>query len=146
SSRGLAVTGLQNYAFNDGMLLQVLHERGVDDANALPNYPYRDDSLLYREAIHRWVKAYLELYYQSDADVQQDAELTAWCTELLAQDGGRVRGLGQNGAIGTRDCLADAVTHILFTSSVQHAAVNFPQYDLMSYVPNMPLACYAPAP
>ncbi|HEY7308990.1 MAG TPA: lipoxygenase family protein [Gemmataceae bacterium] len=146
SSRGLTVKGLQNYAFNDGMLLQTLRDRGVEDANALPNYPYRDDSLLYREAIRRWVTAYLELYYQSDADVQQDAELTAWCKELLAQDGGRVSGLGQNGAIGTRDYLADVVTHILFTSSVQHAAVNFPQYDLMSYVPNMPLACFAPAP
>jgi arachidonate 15-lipoxygenase len=146
SSRTLTVNGLQNHSFIDAMLPRVLRERGVDDTSVLPDYPYRDDALLYWQAIYRWVTAYLGLYYQSDADVHQDRELSAWCAELLDQDGGRVRGLGQNGSIDTRADLIDAVAHILFTSSVQHAAVNFPQYDLMSYVPNMPLACFAPAP
>lgn len=146
SSRTLTVNSLANYDFNDGMLPATFQNRGVQDANLLPNYPYRDDSLLYWRAIRRWVTAYLALYYQSDADVQQDRELTGWFSELIAQNGGRVRGLGQNGVLGTLDSLTDAVTLILFTSSVQHAAVNFPQYDLMSYVPNMPLACFAEAP
>ena len=35
---------------------------------------------------------------------------------------------------------------MVFTCSVQHAAVNFPQYDVMSYAPRMPFAAYAPAP
>lgn len=146
SSRSLTVRGLANYAFNDGMLPAAFRARGVEDTGLLPNYPYRDDALLYWQAIRRWAAAYLALYYPSDADVQQDSELANWFHELLAPDGGRVRGLGQNGGIGTRDYLTDAVTLILFTCSVQHAAVNFPQYDLMSYVPNMPLACFAEAP
>jgi arachidonate 15-lipoxygenase len=146
SSRTLAVGGLENYSFNDSMLPVTFQARGVEDPSILPNYPYRDDALLYWQAIRRWVAAYLALYYFSDADVQQDRELTAWLSELLAEDGGRVRGLGHDGAIGTRDYLTDVVTLIVFTSSVQHAAVNFPQYDLMSYVPNMPLACFRPAP
>jgi arachidonate 15-lipoxygenase len=128
------------------MLPGSFQARGVDDPDLLPNYPYRDDSMLYWSAIRRWVSNYLELYYRSDADVQSDAELAAWFDELASTEGGRVVGLGRTGATCTRDYLADAATLVIYTSSVQHAAVNFPQYDLMSYVPNMPLACYAPAP
>ncbi len=128
------------------MLPKTFRAKGVDDPDLLPNYPYRDDALLFWNAVHRWVSSYLALYYHSDADVQDDPELAAWFDELVAADGGRVVGIGQSGGTCTREYLADAATLIIFTSSVQHAAVNFPQYDLMSYVPNMPLACYAPAP
>ena len=89
---------------------------------------------------------YLALYYHSDADVQADPELAAWFDELVSIEGGRVPGIGPRGANCTLGYLAEAATLIIFTSSVQHAAVNFPQYDLMSYVPNMPLAGYTPAP
>ena len=142
----LTVGGVRDYPFDRVMLPETLKARGVDDPDLLPNYPYRDDALLFWGAIHRWVTSYLALYYRSDADVQGDHELAAWFDELVSSDGGRVAGIGKSGATCTREYLADAATLIIFTASVQHAAVNFPQYDLMSYVPNMPLACYAPAP
>ncbi len=53
---------------------------------------------------------------------------------------------GQGGQIRTIDYLVSAVTMLIFTASAQHAAVNFPQSDLMTYAPAIPLASYAPAP
>ena len=126
------------------MLPRTFSARGVDDPELLPVYPYRDDSLLYWEAIRQWVSEYLAVWYRTQADLDGDHELGAWFAELKAFDGGRVPGLSSE--IGTLDYLIDVATLVVFTSSVQHAAVNFPQYDLMSYAPNMPLACYAPRP
>jgi arachidonate 15-lipoxygenase len=146
STRRLTVRGVQEYPFDRVMLPDTFRARGGRDPHLLPNYPYRDDALLYWGSVHRWVTSYLDLYYRSDADVQADPELAAWFAELVSADGGRVVGIGKSGPTCTREYLANAATLIIFTASVQHAAVNFPQYDLMSYVPNMPLACYAPAP
>jgi arachidonate 15-lipoxygenase len=146
ATRGLAVKALQNYPFRGATLPQVLKDRGLDDAGLLPHYPYRDDALLYWHAIRQWAADYLALYYPADAELQQDAELKNWLAELAAPDGGRVVGLDFNGQAPDVHTLTDMVALIIFTCSAQHAAVNFPQCDLMSYVPNMPLAGYAPAP
>ncbi|MBN9118394.1 MAG: lipoxygenase [Planctomycetes bacterium] len=146
TSRKLAASGVQTCLFNEAMLPKAVAARGTDDPETLPVYPYRDDARLYWDAIHEWVGAYLALYYPTDAEVQADPELKAWLTEIGAADGGRVGGFGPGMAAPTVAYLTDAVTMILFTCSVQHAAVNFPQYDVMSYVPAMPLAGYAPAP
>jgi arachidonate 15-lipoxygenase len=145
-ARALTVVGLQTYGFNSAMLPKQLEQRGVDDPTALPLYPYRDDALLLWEAIQDWVRAYLSLYYADDAAVQQDLDLQNWVAELLALDGGRAIDFGEAGQIQTLDYLIDAVTLIIFTASAQHAAVNFPQGDIMTYTPAMPLAAYAPAP
>jgi arachidonate 15-lipoxygenase len=145
-ARMLTVVGLQTYGFNSAMLPKQLEQRGVADSKSLPLYPYRDDALLLWGAIYDWVKAYLSLYYADDAAVQQDLDLQSWAAELLAFDGGRVIDFGESGQIQTLNYLIDAVTLIIFTASTQHAAVNFPQGDIMTYAPAMPLAAYAPAP
>jgi arachidonate 15-lipoxygenase len=141
----LAADGVRTYLFNEAMLPRALADRGVADSEWLVDYPYRDDATLYWGAIHRWVSEYLSLYYPGDAEVAADPELSAWLAEIGAEDGGRISGFGTTGS-PTLGYLVEAVTMIIYTCSVQHAAVNFPQYDLMSYVPNMPLASYAPAP
>jgi arachidonate 15-lipoxygenase len=142
----LTAQAVRTYRFDEAMLPTALRARGVDDPGTLPDYPYRDDALLNWNAIRGWVGDYLRTYYRSDADVAADFELAAWYRELVASDGGRIRGWGREGAIGGFEDVVDAATLIIFTSSVQHAAVNFPQFDLMTYMPNMPLAGFAPAP
>jgi arachidonate 15-lipoxygenase len=92
------------------------------------------------------VTAYVRIYYPNDADLQQDHELQNWVREVAAQEGGRINGLPSDGKLAGVDDLINLLTLVIFTCSVQHAAVNFPQYDLMSYVPMMPLASYAQAP
>ena len=127
------------------MLPNQLKKRGVDDKNKLPIYPYRDDALDIWNAIHEWVDGYLRLYYKNDQEVQYDLCLQHWGTEAVAYNGARVFDFGeQNGHILTLDYLIDAATLIIFTASAQHAAVNFPQKDIMSYMPAVPLAGYQP--
>lgn len=144
-SRGLTAAGLKSYHFRDAMLPRSLQARGVADSTWLANYPYRDDALLYWDAIAAWVMDYLALYYPSDQEVADDTELCAWIDEIGAEDGGRIPGF-ERAPSSTLAGMSETLTMILFTCSVQHAAVNFPQYSLMSYGPLMPLAGYAPRP
>ncbi|GBO52520.1 arachidonate 15-lipoxygenase precursor [Pseudanabaena sp. lw0831] len=146
SSRALSVHGVKTYNFDEAMLPVALKKRGVDDPNLLPDYPYRDDALLVWDAIATWVKSYLSIYYFNDNDVIRDSELQAWVQEIISDNGGRVTSFGQSGQIRTFDYLVNAVTLLIFTGSAQHAAVNFPQGDLMLYTPAFPLAGYTPAP
>ena len=147
-SRVYAVQGAQSYLrnVNTSALPQTLAQRGVDDANLLPVYPYRDDALLLWNAIGQWVTQYIKHYYASDEAVQNDAELKNWVAELVAHDGGRADNIGEANRISTVAQLIELVTLVIFTASVQHAAVNYPQDAIMSYTPAMPLAGYAPPP
>ncbi|PTL84562.1 lipoxygenase family protein [Vitiosangium sp. GDMCC 1.1324] len=146
ASTQLAVDAVLRFQFNHELFPLSLAARGVDDAEALPDYPYRDDGKLIWDSIHGWVVDYLSLYYGSDEDVAQDYELQAWLAELTSEQGGGLQDIGQDGAIRTLAYLADLVTMIIFTGSAQHATVNFPQSYVMSYTPSLPLAAYAPAP
>jgi len=143
SSRALVAQRL-TLSFNDEMFPNTIKRRGVDDPKLI--YPYRDDAEQIWQAIYEWVTDYLGLYYKNDQDVVNDSELAAWADELLIA--GHVIGFGNNaeGAVTTLDYLKQAVTMIIFTSSAQHAAVNFTQHDFAGYPPNMPAAGYTPAP
>lgn len=122
-----------NLDFYATMLPTDLAKRGLLDSAQFPNFPYRDDGLLIWDAIHTWVTAYLAIYYAEDASVLADTELAAWTQDLI--DSGKVKGFK---VIESRAQLADVLTMVIFTASAQHAAVNFPQSTLMSYLPAFP--------
>lgn len=119
-----------SWDFYENMPPAELAARGVTDASVLPEYPYRDDALSVWAALHSWADDYVRAYYQSDADVTGDTELTAWVKELSTT--GKIKGFR---AITSVSQLVDVVAMIMFTASAQHAAVNYPQRDLMSYAP-----------
>jgi arachidonate 15-lipoxygenase len=129
------------YDFYDNMLPNDLRARGVDNADQLPDYPYRDDALLIWNAINQWVGEYVAVYYANDGDVTGDYELKAWATELAQS--GKIKGFR---AITTRSQLVSVVTAIIFNASAQHAAVNFPQSSVMTYAPFSAGTGGAPAP
>ncbi|WP_293138601.1 lipoxygenase family protein [Okeania sp. SIO3I5] len=142
--------GTQSYLFNFNAIdfPQTLVNRGVNNSDTLPVYPYRDDGKLIWDAIYTWVNDYLSIYYANDADIVADKDLQNWGATLVSLDGGRVENFGENsqGEIKTRDYLVKAVSTIIFTGSAQHAAVNFPQKTDMMYVPAFPLARYLMPP
>ena len=141
SSQLCAATARLEFDFNAHKLPANLSARGVDDVATLTDYPYRDDALLVWGAIHDWAQQYVRIYYANDDAVTADTELTAWTASIEGE--GKVKNFGP---IATRDDLAEALTMILFTASAQHAAVNFPQKDVMSFAPAITGAAWAEAP
>ncbi|MFT3768382.1 MAG: lipoxygenase family protein [Minicystis sp.] len=149
SARELSANAVKAVRYNGSFFPMSLAERGVDDTDALPDYPYRDDALALWQAIHAWVTEYVSVYYPTDGDVIGDYELQAWVQELATD--GKIQDIGEGApgapaSIATASYLATLLTQVIFTGSVQHAAVNFPQRTIMSFTPAMPLAAYAPFP
>jgi arachidonate 15-lipoxygenase len=113
--------------------------------NEIPHYPYRDDGMLVWEAIHTFVSDYLNHFYPTTIEITSDTELQAWAAELANQTtGGRVKGMPER--ITNVAELIEIITTVIFTCGPQHSAVNFAQYEYMTFVPNMPLAAYQDVP
>ncbi|MDK2759912.1 MAG: arachidonate 15-lipoxygenase [Sphingopyxis sp.] len=141
SCQAAAVDARLAFDFHGRMPRADFAARGVGTDSALEDYPYRDDALLVWDAIHEWARQYIDLYYRHDADIVADTELTAWASCLAGE--ARIRGFGP---ITTRAQLADVCAMVMFTASAQHAAVNFPQKDIMAFAPAVTGAGWQAAP
>ncbi|KAI8798285.1 allene oxide synthase-lipoxygenase protein [Biomphalaria glabrata] len=127
----------------DGTLPEDLKRRGLDDLNVLPGYHYRNDAILLYNAIDKYVRDYLPIYYSTPELVIGDFELQNWAQELVkernfAEGGMGIMGIPGNGALSTVEQVQQIVTSTIFICSVGHAATNFPQYDEYGFPPNYP--------
>ena len=80
----------------------------------------------------------------------KDSELKHWARDLhdngyQAESDGSVD-KGFPATFTTRENLAHFLTMIIFTSSCQHAAVNFSQMDVYGFIPNTPAILRKPPP
>lgn len=146
----VTINALKTVNFEQRMLPNQLAGRGVEDKDLPLSYPYRDDAMDVWQAIDQWTKAYVNIFYVDDDAVSSDTQLQGWIENLTEAKGGNIQGLGQekDGKLGvhSKAYLSDILTMVIFTSSAQHAAVNFPQRTVMSYSPVMPLAAYQSPP
>ncbi|KAK7169694.1 hypothetical protein R3I94_000054 [Phoxinus phoxinus] len=120
---------------------ETIEDRGMEDV--LLKYYYRDDGMMIWEAIHSFVSAVVEIYYDSDEAVQEDVEIQGFVKDCRT---------GMNNlhkfpeSLKTREELVKYLTVVIFNASAQHAAVNFGQFDWYGWVPNSPSTMRKPPP
>ncbi|KAJ8045410.1 Arachidonate 5-lipoxygenase [Holothuria leucospilota] len=124
-----------------GNLPKDLEERGVENADALPNYYYRDDALLLWDAIKEYVMDVVIGHYDTPEKMARDEELQDFARTLTAspEEGGcGLMGVPGGGKFEYAEDLQNALTSMIFVSSAGHAAANFCQYDEYGFPPNYP--------
>jgi hypothetical protein len=121
------------------------------DVNDIPGYYYRDDALLTWDIIKEYVSNILKGHYPDSQSLEQDQQLQAWKNELISPQAGGLKGLlppehseQLTGNLNSLDSLIEIVTTIIFIATTQHAAVNFPQYNNVGWIPSMAFAIYQP--
>ena len=114
-----------------------LNEMTSGPAGGIRVHPGRDDSQALMDAIEEFVGAYVARHYPSDADVREDAALQRWAAAMV-EVGAQLAGAPSH--FPDRAALARALTHIIFTATVRHAATHYSMDDFMGRVADMPLS------
>jgi len=81
-ARQLLLTAYEKMVWNDADLEWNIQERGMEDREQIPYYPYRDDGRLVNNILHGFADELVDLYYARDRDVRRDYELQNMIGEL----------------------------------------------------------------
>jgi len=117
---------------------KMMEKRGFpeDKSDKLENFFYRDDGYKLWNALHNYTNGVVESQYSSDEEVQNDEHLKEFFASLADEGKGNIPGFPEKPE--SRRQLAETLTAIIFTGSVQHQAVNSPQFTY-SYQPHRPV-------
>ncbi|XP_037541409.1 hydroperoxide isomerase ALOXE3-like [Nematolebias whitei] len=133
---------LSELTYSSLCLPENITARGLE---SIPNFYYRDDALKLWNCIKDFVRGMVQYFYPSDSDVSRDTELQEWIHEIFTH------GFLENKLSGFPTCfntvneVVKFLTMVIFTVTVQHAAVNNGQFDYNSWIPNgSPLLCKPP--
>lgn len=137
----------QQWRFDMEALPADLIRRGmaVEDPTAeyglrltIEDYPYANDGLLIWSSIKQWVTDYVNRFYSSPSQVQEDYELQGWWTEIRTEGHADKKDEPWWPVLNTQEDLIHVLTTIVWVTSAHHAAVNFGQYQYGGYFPNRP--------
>lgn len=157
-SARMIVDAHAKWRFDEQYPDRLFQRRGID-VDALPGFPFREDTQALWQAIHEYIGEYLALYYQTDEQASSsekllaDYELQRWINEMVNPRCAATKGMGgltvcADGSyqIDSLTYLTEIVSLIIYTASAQHASVNYAQYPLMTYIPSVSGTLYSKPP
>jgi arachidonate 5-lipoxygenase len=123
--------------FESSSLPLELASRGFDNDFDIPAYLFREDGMKLWNAYGNFAADFVSEVYPSDAEVASDKILQEWAIETSSPDRAAVPGFPKS--FQDKATLCKVLQTLMWMTSGLHAAVNFPQYEFMTYGPNRPL-------
>lgn len=116
-----------------------IEKRGLGDKKKLPYFPYRDDGELIYHELSDMVKEFVGKYYRSCREVRKDKELQDFAYDVSVKSG-KVKDFPTK--ITSKLSLTRHLVRIMWMTSAQHSAINYPvdHYGALTF--NSPTKLY----
>lgn len=142
----LFLNAWEEYDFFDNNFVNDLKNRGFteDGSDGVKDYYYREDGFKLWNAMGNYIGAVVDKKYPTDKDVENDEQIKKWVLETRSKDKADIPGFPNR--IYSKALLVECLQTIMWNLSAAHSAVNFSQYDHLSYIPNRPNALFKAMP